>query len=130
VLLLKPAIISTALGIYLLLLAASRPKLFAALQPLIARGSAERSARWTRAWEEQPFVRDRMRLACALAGLLLLAEAAARTVIAFYLPLGESLFLVHVPAVILAVALILIVWLLVKPAAVRAMAECGGQEAW
>ncbi len=125
VVLLKPAIVSSALGAYLLAISASRRALYAALEPLIARGSAERAARWKRAWEEQASLRRSMRLACVLAGLLMLAEAAGRVAIVFCFPVGESLFLAHAPAVVLVVALVLIVRFLVKPAVVRAMADRG-----
>jgi intracellular septation protein A len=123
VVLLKPSLFPTAMGIYILGISVNRRSLYAALAPLIARSSEERAARWKQAWEEQLSLRRSMRLACVLVGFLLLAEAAARATIVFSFTIGESLFLAHAPAVVLVVALALIVRFLVRPAVLRAMAD-------
>jgi hypothetical protein len=123
VVLLKASIVSTGFGLYLVALSANRSFLYRAIAPLIARGSDERAVRWKWAWDSQPTLRSRMRFACGLAGVLLLAEAAARTAIVFRFTIGQSLFLSHAPAVLLMVALGLIVRFLVAPAVVRAMAD-------
>ncbi|MBV9862816.1 MAG: hypothetical protein JO267_11800 [Alphaproteobacteria bacterium] len=123
IILLKPSVITTALAIYLLTLSARQSVLYAALERLIARGSAGRAERWRQAWHEQPSLRRSIRVACLFAGVLMLAEAAARVAIVFSFGIAHSLVLVHVPGAILVVTLVLIVRFLVKPAVAGAMAE-------
>ena len=125
-LLLKPSIVSAGLGAYLLGIAAHGPSLAAALAPVIARGSADRAQRWREAWAQAPPLRRCMRLACAVSGALLVAEAASRAVIVFRFAVAQSLFLAHAPGAIVIVALVLIVRFWVQPAVARVMAGPAG----
>ncbi len=125
VVLLKASIVASGFGLYLLALSMSRRWLEAALAPLIARGSPERAARWDAAWDADPSLRRTMRIACALAGVALIAEAAARTAIVFGFAIGVSLFLMHAPAIVLVLALGLLIRFFVYPAVARAMAGLG-----
>ena len=123
VLLLKASVVSAAIGFYLLAITA-RPRLLGSvLERLVARGAAERAARWKHAWDEQAWVRRRIRVASMLAGLAMLAEAAARTLIVFHFAVGQSIILAHGPAVILIAAVVLIARFLVRPAVAGAMAD-------
>lgn len=121
VVLLKASIVSTGFGLYLLSLSLSRAWLQGALAPLIARGSPERAARWHAAWAADPQLRRTIRLACALAGVALIAEAVARTAIIYDFTIGQSLFLMHAPALVLVGALLLLLRLVVYPTVARAM---------
>jgi hypothetical protein len=125
VVLLKASIVSTGFGLYLMALSLSRRWLERALSPLIDRGSPERAARWRAAWAEEPRLRRTLRLACALAGVALIAEAAARTAIIYDFTIGQSLFLMHAPAVALVAALLLLIRLVVYPEVARAMGGHG-----
>lgn len=121
VVLLKASIVSGGFGLYLLALAARRQWIEAALAPLIARGSPERAARWNAAWASQPQLRRTLRTCCAVAGLALVAEAAARAAIVYDFTIGQSLFLMHAPAVALLATLGLLIRFVVYPAVTRAM---------
>jgi hypothetical protein len=121
VVLLKPSIVSVGFGLYLLTLSV-RPDLRDALAALDARGSDEQRMWFLHAWETQPSLRRNFRAACAIAGFLLIAEAAARTAIVFTFPVGESLILAHAPALVLVPALFLVFQLLLRPAIARARA--------
>ncbi|HUZ12352.1 MAG TPA: VC0807 family protein [Caulobacteraceae bacterium] len=122
-LLLKPSIASAAIGLFLLALACLPSTLDRLLSPLIARGSELRAAHWRTAWDTRPPLRRTMRLACLLAGLAVLAEAAARAAVVFSFTVGQSLFLAHGPAVILVIVLIAIARFMVAPAVTGAMAD-------
>jgi hypothetical protein len=121
VILLKPSIVSAGFGLFLLGVASNRRWSGEVLTPLIARGDDSRARRWRAAWDTDQALRRDMRLSCALAGLLLLAEAAARVVIVFYFTIGQSLILAHAPAIVLIPALLLILKFRVRPAVERAM---------
>ena len=121
VVLLKASIVSGGFGLYVLALAASRRWIEAALSPLIGRGSPERAARWDAAWAAEPQLRRTLRLACAVAGLALLAEAGARAAIVYDFTIGQSLFLMHLPAALLIAVLVLLIRFVVYPAVARTM---------
>lgn len=123
VILLKPSIVSAAFALYVLTLSVRRRALGSLLERLIARRSAERAAQWRQAWDTQPPLRRTVCRVCFVAGWLMLAEAAARTAIVWYFPVGQSLILAHGPALILVAALVLLIRLVLKPAVVAAMAE-------
>lgn len=122
VVLLKASIVAGGFGLYLLALSLSRRWLEVVLSPLIARGSPERAARWDAAWEAEPALRRTMRIACALAGVALIAEASARAAIVYGFSVGQSLFLMHAPAIVLVLALGLLIRFVVYPAVARVMA--------
>jgi hypothetical protein len=121
VVLLKASIVSGGFGLYLIALSLSRRWLERGLAPVIARGSSERAACWDAAWAADAALRRTMRVACALAGVALLAEAVARAAIVYDFTIGQSLFLMHAPAVALVVALGLLIRFMVYPAVVRVM---------
>jgi hypothetical protein len=123
VLLVKASIATAAIGLYVLALAARPKALGRLLDPLIARGSEARAERWRAAWPADASLRARMRLACALGGLALIAEAAGRAAIVFSFTVGQSLILAHAPAIVLVAALALIIRFLVTPAVVGAMSD-------
>jgi hypothetical protein len=123
VILLKASIVATGFGLYLVALSLSRALLQGALAALIARGSPERAARWHAAWASDPALRRTIRTACALAGVALITEAAARAAIVYDFAIGQSLFLMHVPAVVLIVGLGLLIRFFVYPTVIRAMRE-------
>jgi hypothetical protein len=123
IVLLKPSIVSAGFGLYMIVLAASPRLLGVALTPLIARGDEAREHRWRAAWEQSTSLRREMRLSCGLAGVLLLAEAAARGAIVFDFTIGQSLILSHAPAVVLVVALLVMLRLRVRPAVEAAMKD-------
>ena len=125
VVLLKASIAAGGFGLYLLALAASRRWLEAVLSPLIARGSPERAARWDAAWTADPSLRRTMRIASALTGAALVAEANARAAIVYGFSIGQSLFLMHAPAIVLVLALGLLIRFLVYPTVARVMAGLG-----
>jgi hypothetical protein len=121
VLLLKASITAAAIGLYLVLMSMRPAALGETLTPLIARGSDERAGRWRRAWPRRPELRRAMRIAAAVAGLALIAEAAGRAAIVFSFAIAQSLFLAHGPALIAVLVLLGLVRLLVQPAVARAM---------
>jgi hypothetical protein len=119
VVLLKPSVVSLGFGLYLLTLSARRD-LRDVLLALGARGGDEARARFLRAWEAEPSLRRNLRAACAIAGLMLMAEAAARTAIVLTFPISQSVLLAHAPALLLIPSLFMVFQLLLRPALVRA----------
>jgi hypothetical protein len=120
VLLMKEVVIFLGLGVWFLGTAPFRPVLYSAAATAVARGSEERAARWEKAWSHPDF-RVRLRLATVLFGLVFLFDAALRTVIVWWIPISQSVILVHAPAVITLVAALLIGRYLLYPAARQAM---------
>jgi hypothetical protein len=125
--LLKGSIGATAIALACFFLA-TRPRLLGRLlTPGVARGSDARAARWSAAWASDADLRRRLRLAAALAGLAILAEAAARAAIVYRFTIGQALFLAHAPAIVLVVVLVGMMLRLVAPAVARAMAAQEGE---
>lgn len=123
VVLLKASIVSGGFGLYLLAVMACPHWLEAALSPLIARGSPERAALWDAAWASDAQLRRTIRLCGAVAGLALIAEATARAAIICHFTIGQSLFLMHAPALLLVAVLVLLARLVIYPAVARVMQD-------
>lgn len=123
VVLLKPSIYATVIGVYFLLSLRGRPALLDASEPFATKDDTARHVRWHAAWHDSTSFRRSYRLGTALCGLLLILEGIARAAIILREPPEQAVLLANVPLIVLLVALGAVGRFLLRPAAREAMGE-------
>jgi hypothetical protein len=107
IVLLRPSVYIAVAGVWLLLsCVASRPMSYVGAKPMATKGDPQRAEAYERAWRNSPRLRRIHRGFTAVAGGLMLVNAAVRAIVVLSFAVPDAVLIQEVPGVVLILAIV------------------------